>query len=129
MATVNTFAIAQLSRPSSDYPPEVILNLKTSSGNEYLAAATSYGDLCHLDPETLTVVNRFKAHRQRIVDLNFVQPTGSGSNSRGGKRESRSLGSFGPSILCSVGQDGLVAWWDLRLSCKSPALKIQSKYK
>ena len=124
MACVTTFAIAQLSRPKShDTPTEVILNLKMSSGGEYLAAATSYSDLCHLDPETLQIVNRFKAHSKRIVDLEFVQPTSAHKSKKG---ETRSLGSFGPSILCSVGQDGLVAWWDLRLTCKSPALKIQS---
>ena len=124
---VTTFAIAQLSPPSC--APEMILNLKMSLGNEYLTAATSFGDLCHLDPQTLEVVNRFKAHKQRIVDLNFVQPTAPEIiNRKNGKSGgSRSLGSFGPSIIYSVGQDGLVAWWDLRLSCKSPALKIQSK--
>lgn len=128
-AQVTTFAIAQLSRPAtSGASPEVILNLKMSAGIEYLAAATSYGDICHLDPQTLQVIKRFKAHKQRIVDLDFVRPTNSNdSGVRGGKREERSLGSFGPSILCSVGQDGLVGWWDLRMACKSPALKIQSK--
>lgn len=126
-STVNTFALAQLSRPQShSASPEVVLHLKISRGQEYLAAATSYGDICHLDPETLQVVKRFKAHKQRIVDLDFVQP--SGSNEKKNKdRSDRSLGSFGPSILCSVGQDGLVAWWDLRLACKSSALKISSK--
>ena len=124
--SVNTFALAQLSRPATpSSPSEVVLNLKMSRGSEYLAAATSYGDLCHLDPETLQVVKRFKAHKQRIVDLDFVQPVSGGKNGKNGK--DRSLGSFGPSILCSVGQDGLVAWWDLRLACKSPALKISSK--
>ena len=125
MSEVNTFAIAQLSHSSY---PEVILDLKISAGNEYLAASTSYGDICHLDPNTLQVLNRFKAHKQRIVDLGFVQPTV--EVTRTGKKSStasRSLGSFGPSILCSVGQDGMVAWWDLRLACKSPALKISSK--
>lgn len=132
MSVVTTLAIAQLSRPPSDgSSPEVILDLKISSGSEYLAAATSYGDICHLDPQTLQVIKRFKAHKQRIVDLDFVQPTTEKSGSdAGGKKKAtgvdRSLGSFGPSILCSVGQDGLVAWWDLRLACKSPALKIQS---
>lgn len=127
-STVSTFALAQLSQRQAASSPEVILNLKISSGNEYLAAATSYGDLCHLDPETLQVLNRFRAHRERIVDLNFVQPTTGGIQAPS-KREkgNRSLGSFGPSILCSVGSEGLVAWWDLRLSCKAPALKIQSK--
>lgn len=124
-SVVTTFAIAQLSRPSS--APEIILNLKISAGNEYLTAASSFGDLCHLDPQTLEVVNRFKAHKERIVDLNFVQPTAQEDKSKKSGNGSRSLGSFGPSIVCSVGQDGLVAWWDLRLSCKSPALKIQSK--
>lgn len=130
MATITTFALAQLNLPSNSASPEVILNLKISSGNEYLAAATSYGDICHLDPETLEVIKRFKAHKQRIVDLNFVQPTDTGNGNGGynNRRENRSLGSFGPSILCSVSQDGLVAWWDLRLACKSPALKIQSKF-
>lgn len=133
MSTVTTFAIAQLSRPPADGSyPEVILDLKISSGNEYLAAATSYGDICHLDSQTLQVVKRFKAHKQRIVDMDFVQPT-VGLSDAGGKKKStgadRSLGSFGPSILCSVGQDGMVAWWDLRLACKSPALKIQSNTK
>ena len=132
MSEVTTFAIAQLSRPPSDgSSPEVILDLKMSAGNEYLAAATSYGDICHLDSQTLQVVKRFKAHKQRIVDMDFVQPTASVSDA-GGKKKSagvdRSLGSFGPSILCSVGQDGIVAWWDLRLACKSPALKIQSTF-
>lgn len=131
MSEVTTFAIAQLSRPPSDgSSPEVILDLKISAGNEYLAAATSYGDICHLDPQTLQVVKRFKAHKQRIVDMDFVQPTASASDVGGKKKTTsgvdRSLGSFGPSILCSVGQDGMVAWWDLRLACKSPALKIQS---
>ena len=125
MALVNTFALAQLSRPTANSAvPEVILSLKISRGQEYLTAATSYGDICHLDPETLQVVKRFKAHKQRIVDLDFVQPSGSGDGKN--NRKERSLGSFGPSILCSVGQDGLVAWWDLRLACKSPALKISS---
>ena len=133
MTVMTTFAIAQLSRPPSDgSSPEVILDLKISSGSEYLAAATSYGDICHLDPQTLQVIKRFKAHRQRIVDLGFVQPTENLSSDASGKGKKlstgadRSLGSFGPSILFSVGQDGLVAWWDLRLACKSPALKIQS---
>lgn len=128
MSEVTTFAIAQLSRPlPGSSSPEVVLDLKISAGNEYLAAATSYGDICHLDPQTLQVVKRFKAHKQRIVDLDFVQPTATVEKT-GGKKGSadRSLGSFGPSILCSVGQDGMVAWWDLRLACKSPALKIQS---
>lgn len=127
--SVNTFALAQLSRPATpSSPSEVVLNLKISRGSEYLAAATSYGDLCHLDPETLQVVKRFKAHKQRIVDLDFVQPVSGDGGKNGGKNgKDRSLGSFGPSILCSVGQDGLVAWWDLRLACKSPALKICSK--
>lgn len=126
MSEVTTFAIAQLSRPPSDSSsPEVVLDLKISAGNEYLAAATSYGDICHLDPQTLQVVKRFKAHKQRIVDLDFVQPTVEAEN-KGKKGADRSLGSFGPSILCSVGQDGMVGWWDLRLACKSPALKIQS---
>lgn len=128
MSEVTTFAIAQLSRPPSDSSyPEVILDLKISAGNEYLAAATSYGDICHLDSQTLQVVKRFKAHKQRIVDMDFVQPTAAEAVSKKSTGSSRSLGSFGPSILCSVGQDGMVAWWDLRLSCKSPALKIQSK--
>lgn len=127
MSSVTTFAIAQMSRPPSDgSSPEVILNLKISGGNEYLVAATSYGDLCHMDPESLQVVKRFKAHKQRIVDLNFVQPTAGVSHGRRGA--DRSLGSFGPSILCSVGMEGLVAWWDLRLACKSPALKIQCTF-
>ena len=130
--SVNTFALAQLS-PSNSSSFEVVLNLKISQGHEYLAAATSYGDICHLDPETLQVIKRFKAHKQRIVDLDFVQSNSnnssssiSSSNEKNTKTD-RSLGSFGPSILCSVGQDGLVAWWDLRLSCKSAALKISSK--
>lgn len=128
MSEVTTFAIAQLSRPlPGSSSPEVVLDLKISAGNEFLASATSYGDICHLDPLTLQAVKRFKAHKQRIVDLDFVQPTAVAGKT-GGKKGSadRSLGSFGPSILCSVGQDGMVAWWDLRLACKSPALKIQS---
>ena len=120
-SNVATFALAQLGRPSAG--PEVILSLQLSSGNEYLSASTSSGDICHLDPETLQVIKRFRAHKRRIVDLNFVQPL---DGSRGGPAGSRSLGSFGPSILCSVGQEGLVAWWDLRLACGAPALKIQS---
>lgn len=127
---VSTFALAQLSRPTPSTPsPEVILHLKISAKQEYLATATSYGDICHLDPETLQVVKRFKAHKQRIVDLDFVRTDGSNTNTntKNCKGSDRSLGSFGPSIICSVGQDGLVAWWDLRLSCKSAALKISSK--
>lgn len=120
MANVTTFALAQLSRPSTS--PEVVLSIKMSAGDEYLSASTSFGDICHLDPETLQVIKRFKAHKQRIVDLNFVQPLEKTTTNS----KSRSLGSFGPSILCSVGQEGLVALWDLRLACKAPALKIQS---
>ena len=125
MSSVTTFGIAQLGRPNE--APEVILNLKISSGNEYLAAATSYSDICHLDPNTLQVVQKFKAHKQRIVDLNFVQPTTASTGSQ--NKCDRSIGSFGPSIVCSIGQDGLVALWDLRLTCKAPALKIQSTLK
>jgi WD40 repeat protein len=121
MSTVTTFGIAQLSRDST----ELVLNLKISSGNEYLAAATSYGNICHLDPQTLQVIQKFQAHKQRIVDLEFIHPT-AGTSSTSASSSSRSIGSFGPSIVFSAGQDGLAALWDLRLTCKGPALKIQS---
>lgn len=74
-----------------------------------MLAATSTGDLCHLDPNTLRLVRRFRAHQQRIVDVDFVQ---SSTN--------------GVSVLCSVGMDGLVGWWDLRQAGKTPALHIQT---
>lgn len=107
--SATTFALAQLS-PLCNH--EIILNMQLSSDNVYLTAATSNFDICHMDPHTLQVVKRFRAHKDRIVDMHFLHSSGTPKSS--------------PSVLCTFSQDGSVSLWDLRTAVKAPTQQIQS---
>jgi hypothetical protein len=100
MSSASTFALAQLSPWKGSGADEIVFSLALSTDYKHLLAATSQGDLCNLDPYTLSLTRRWHAHDQRIVDAHFQK---------------------GSPVACTFGMEGRIAGWDMRASALSGA--------
>ena len=110
MSAAETFALAQLGARRGEGENEVVLGLALCPARTGLVAATSQGDLCHLDAQTLGLRQRIRAHGSRIVACHFL----------GEQRREASL-------LCSFGAEGRVLGWDLRCrGAAGAALRIET---